>query len=279
MTTYRIVDGFDSKDISNGVWATGRGVGYTFTAANILRTLDFGAGVEARVVITSQNVAKGQSSTEWVIAPDKVGTAITGVVYVNGGVQEFKIPTHVSSPFTMEITGSNSSETINGRDNSHDIMFGRNGTDTLYGRSGDDVLYGDGGNDRLYGGTGNDRLYGGTGSDVLTGQAGRDTLTGGAGADNFVIATKDARDTITDFYWHNEHDKLSIQDTLFSASKSKIEASIEDFVIARTVGNDTIISIDADGRGAGKAVDVVLLQNIKNVDIDLLHKQGALDII
>ncbi len=85
-------------------------------------------------------------------------------------------------------------------------------------------------------------------------------------------------DTFTDFTV-SEGDHLTIANFLFSVKKSSIEASITDFVCARTVGKDTIISIDADGKGAGKAVDVALLQNVKNVDVEVWHNKGLIDIV
>jgi Ca2+-binding RTX toxin-like protein len=46
---------------------------------------------------------------------------------------------------------------------------------------------------------GNDTLRGGPNGDVLAGRLGNDTLTGRGGADQFVFATGDGRDVITDF--------------------------------------------------------------------------------
>ncbi len=161
----------------------------------------------------------------------------------------------------------------------HQLMMAgyRAENDSVTGTKNNDMLYGYGGNDKLYGGAGSDMLHGGLGNDRLEGQGGADRLFGGVGADNFVISAKDARDTIIDFS-AAQRDVLTIESTLFSASKSRVEAAIDDFVIARTVGNDTIISIDADGRGAGKAVEVAVLQNVKNVDVDVWHAKGLIDI-
>ncbi len=151
------------------------------------------------------------------------------------------------------------------------------GSDNVAGTSGADTLYGYGGDDNLWGYDGNDILFGGSGNDRLNGHKGADRLTGGTGQDTFVISYKDAVDTITDFKTA-EHDILALHNTLFSASKTSVENALEDFVFARTSGSSTIISIDADGRGSGGAVDVAILQNLRNVDIRDWHSKGLLDI-
>lgn len=153
----------------------------------------------------------------------------------------------------------------------------KSGGDVIHSTSGNDVFYGYDGNDTLYGGAGNDRLYGMNGNDRLVGGPGQDTLRGGAGKDTFVINDKGSVDKIEDFKL-SDGDVLEFDRALFKSSVSTIDAAIEDFVFARTVGNDTVISIDLDGRGAGKAVDVALLQNVKTLDVESLHAKGLIDI-
>lgn len=151
-------------------------------------------------------------------------------------------------------------------------------SETISGTAGNDTLYGYKGNDTLYGGAGNDTLVGGAGNDRLSGQVGRDTLTGGAGADDFVISAKESRDTFTDFNTAQK-DRILIDDLLFNVSKSKVDAAIDDYVQVRSSAEGMVLSIDADGKGSGKAVDIALLQGVHDVDVSNLHDKGLLVII
>ncbi len=127
----------------------------------------------------------------------------------------------------------------------------------------------------LDGGVGNDRLNGAGGNDTLKGGLGNDTLTGGAGNDIFVFesaVTLANRDTVTDFsnlsgnndtVWLENavFTKLSTTGALgsafFHAGASAADAN--DYVVYdRATG---ALSYDADGSGAGGAVQIVLLSN------------------
>lgn len=284
-----------AQDFKLGTWGSGRDVTYNFTEEQVLRTL----GLTAGDVHIRTNFVSYVGPNEWRMPAASVGKTITGFVTINGVDKEFEIPTYKTSTFSHNQIGTDGSDYIIGKDTGgghHDFIVagkgndrinalegddhvnGQEGNDRIYGGDGNDVLYGDMGDDSLYGGRGSDVLFGGDGNDRVSGQAGKDTVTGGKGADNFVISFKDAMDTITDFKI-TDKDVLSIENSLFSKSKDTVQSAIEDFVCARTVGNDTIISIDADGKGAGKAVDVALLQNVKNVDVETWHNKGLIDII
>ncbi|WP_213361301.1 Ig-like domain-containing protein [Brachymonas denitrificans] len=162
-----------------------------------------------------------------------------------------------------------------------DIMDGQAGNDTLSGGAGNDILYGglgndtlngDAGNDKLYGGLGNDSLNGGNGDDYLVGGQGNDTLTGGAGADKFVFAaplhSTNNLDTVVDFS-SAEGDKLVLSALFFEGLKAgdpvKLVVNGPATDGSPTVlynSNTGMLSYDADGNGAGGAVDFAKLQNL-----------------
>ena len=154
----------------------------------------------------------------------------------------------------------------------NDILSGGAGNDILYGGLGNDTLNGDAGNDKLYGGLGNDSLNGGNGDDYLVGGQGNDTLTGGAGADKFVFAaplhSTNNLDTVVDFS-SAEGDKLVLSALFFEGLKAgdpvKLVVNGPATDGSPTVlynSNTGMLSYDADGNGAGGAVDFAKLQNL-----------------
>ena len=154
----------------------------------------------------------------------------------------------------------------------NDTLSGGVGNDILYGGLGNDTLKGDAGNDKLYGGLGNDSLNGGDGDDYLVGGQGNDTLTGGAGADKFVFAaplhSTNNLDTVVDFS-SAEGDKLVLSALFFEGLKAgdpvKLVVNGPATDGSPTVlynSNTGMLSYDADGNGAGGAVDFAKLQNL-----------------
>ena len=140
----------------------------------------------------------------------------------------------------------------------------------------------------LFGGAGADILVGGAGSDVLFGQTGSDTLTGGLGgpdatSDRFVFQRGDVGhgvDTITDFHVAavaSGGDVLDISDLLAGAGITPVQFTDHesDFLVV-TSGTNTTIAFDADGAGAGAAVQIATLQNV-NTTLDTLIGNGQID--
>jgi serralysin len=133
----------------------------------------------------------------------------------------------------------------------------------------------------LYGRAGNDTLNGGSGHDTLSGGAGKDKLTGGTGRDVFVFDTKPSKttnlDRITDYSVKN--DTVWLDNAIFKklgrgseANPRKINKDYfelgdkaqdaDDYVLYNS--RTGILSYDADGSGAGKAVAVAQLsKNLK----------------
>ena len=140
------------------------------------------------------------------------------------------------------------------------------------------------GDDERYGGAGNDQLYGQDGNDTLSGGAGNDTLSGGAGNDVFLFADAlDARtnvDHILDFT--SGQDTISLDLSVFSALREAGSLQGRGVFAANSTGtalddNDYILYntttgallYDADGNGAGVAVQFATLENapeIKSTD-------------
>ena len=142
---------------------------------------------------------------------------------------------------------------------------------TYIGTAGADIWTGTGGNDTAYGNAGNDRLNGGAGNDILSGGLGTDTLIGGVGSDTFVFDTAPNsvtnRDTISDF--NAAADKISLSRSIFTSLTPTLALDPTMFVVGTRAldANDYIIynsangllSYDADGNGAGAAIQFALL--------------------
>jgi Ca2+-binding RTX toxin-like protein len=212
----------------------------------------------------------GQTATYWregiyrSSAPETIAIDYRNLVIKTGSSVVHgpgPVPNNPSPKPVGLIKGTNGSETLNGTSGKESI-YGYGGNDRLIGRDGDDFLNSSAGNDRLYGGTGNDRLYGGIGNDVLS---------GGTGKDAFVFNSRPTmlnRDRIVDF--NVRDDMIHLENAVFTKLKAgKLSASnfrlgekaldANDLVIYNS--KTGILSYDADGNGAGTAVEVATLSN------------------
>jgi Ca2+-binding RTX toxin-like protein len=153
-----------------------------------------------------------------------------------------------------------------------DSLYGGNGNDTLIGGTGLDSLTGGLGADSLDGGNGNDLLFGDAGIDRLIGGAGADSLTGGADADVFVFNQLKGVDLITDFT--SGSDRISLSKVAYAALGAKGVLGLDAFYAAegatkghmatdRVIYNTSTGALyyDADGSGAGKAVQIAVLES------------------
>ncbi|QOZ28588.1 calcium-binding protein [Bradyrhizobium sp. CCBAU 51753] len=120
------------------------------------------------------------------------------------------------------------------------------------------------------GNDGNNVMVGNGGDDFLNGLAGNDILTGGAGADLFVFTTSIAGgnnvDTITDFA--SGTDRIVLDHAIFAGVAPGV---LEDAAFALSTAAETAatrfiydpnsgaLSYDADGSGAGAAVQFAML--------------------
>jgi VCBS repeat-containing protein len=125
----------------------------------------------------------------------------------------------------------------------------------IIGNASDNIIRGLGGDDILSGNGGNDILDGGTGADMLI---------GGAGADQFRISSTDGADTIADFT--SGQDKIALDSGLFSSTGvlALVQGAGAQFATTANSAflyNSTTgaLSYDADGNGAGAAVEIANL--------------------
>ena len=142
----------------------------------------------------------------------------------------------------------------------------------LEGNVGNNRLDGGAGNDTVVGGAGHDALLGGLGNDILFGGNGVDTMTGGAGRDIFYFDDiADNGDVITDFKLGATGDVLHLGDLLADLG-SPADAIGEGLLSFTKVGNNTVVSIDADGSaGAGTAVALGTLANVNLTATDIAN--------
>jgi Ca2+-binding RTX toxin-like protein len=133
---------------------------------------------------------------------------------------------------------------------------------TITGNSGRNVLSGGSGNDTLSGGAGNDTLVGGSGNDSLTGGTGLDVFRF-----NTALSAATNRDRITDF--NVADDTIQLENTVFTklTTTGTLASGLLRIGSAAADRNDHLIynpttgalSYDADGSGAGAAVQLATL--------------------
>jgi len=133
------------------------------------------------------------------------------------------------------------------------------------------VASGNAGNNLIRGNSGNDTLAGGAGNDTLNGGAGADRLSGGLDSDVFVFDTAPASgiDTISDF--RSGEDKIEVDHAIFDKLGAAGALNAEFFVEGKAAldANDFLVYdkatgmlwYDADGSGAGAALELTLLAN------------------
>lgn len=148
----------------------------------------------------------------------------------------------------------------------------RNGT----GNALNNTLTGNGAANQLSGLAGKDKLLGGGGNDILVGGLGDDTLTGGLGGDRFrFVLAGEGTDSITDFT-RAQGDKLvfvspnfgnltpaALAAARFRANATGSALDADDRFLFNTTSK--VLSFDADGSGAGAAVQIAKLTNGVNL--------------
>ncbi|MEO7223572.1 MAG: calcium-binding protein, partial [Devosia sp.] len=145
--------------------------------------------------------------------------------------------------------------------------------ESVIGGSAGDILKGDKYANRLSGDGGTDVLKGDKGNDTLEGGLGADSVQGGAGRDQFrFVSPVDAADHIKDF--SHADDTIALFDGVFAAFtklggiSSKAFRASADGHEAKTAKqkliydkSDGSLWYDADGKGAGAAVQIAVLDN------------------
>jgi Ca2+-binding RTX toxin-like protein len=159
---------------------------------------------------------------------------------------------------------------VNGTGNNvSNNITGNSAGNHLIGLGGNDTLSGAGGADTLEGGANRDNLLGGDGADLLIGGVLNDTLTGSAGNDIFRFnLASEFGDRINDFT--KNQDKLEIAGAALGGAlplgvlgaanfaNGAPTAALPQFVYTKATG---MLDFDADGTGAGAAVNVAYLAN------------------
>ncbi len=145
--------------------------------------------------------------------------------------------------------------------------------------SGDEfrnTLRGENGNDDLFGGGHSDILYGGRDDDILNGGASSDDLYGQSGADTFLFDGATAFtgiDKIRDFSL-DDGDKIDISDVLIGYESAT--NAISDFVQITNSGDNSILSIDADG-GGNNFIQISTILGVTDLtNEDFLEATGTL---
>jgi Ca2+-binding RTX toxin-like protein len=137
------------------------------------------------------------------------------------------------------------------------LVSAGSGSDTL---TGIENLVGSNFNDVLNGDAGNNSLSGLAGNDIIRGGLGNDTLTGGAGADRFVLNTAPGAgnvDTMTDFV--SGQDVIALSATVFTAFAGQVGNTVGLSDNLTYNAGTGVLAYDADGAGAGAAVDVAVI--------------------
>lgn len=148
-------------------------------------------------------------------------------------------------------------------------------SDVIYGGAEANRLVGDGGDDRLFGKRGSDRLEGGAGADTLVGGADSDILNGGAGADLFVFdqaPLPGSVDTVQDF--EVGLDRIALLRGAFGLGKDVSAVALVVGAVPLPTSAGPVLLLDneragagglfwdADGLGAGKAVQIAQFTNL-----------------
>ncbi|WP_420795195.1 beta strand repeat-containing protein [Legionella gratiana] len=161
---------------------------------------------------------------------------------------------------TVSLATTNNQITGQGTDKLSGIenLTGSTFSDTLTGNSSANIIQGLSGNDSINASGGNDTVIGGQGAD---------TLTGGSGADTFVWKYGDdagnPTDTITDFN-QSQGDKIDLSNFL---EGNVTPANLSSYLNVSLIngGNDTQITIDADGTGPKTAQQTIILTGVNNL--------------
>lgn len=239
-------------------------------------TVYLGVGNDAFDGAAGNDIIRGEAGNDNLLGGtgDDVLLGGFGADALNGGDgQDTANFRFASSGVTVDLlAGTGSRSEANGDTYSNiERVIGSSFADVLTGDGASTVLTGNSGNDTLAGGGGTDQLRGDGGNDSLEGGALFDVLTGGVGADRFVFsAVGGGNDVITD--WRRvQGDLIEIHASGFggglvagalAANQLVVGANpLADQAAGQFLYNTSTGQLrwDADGTGAGAAVNVVRL--------------------
>ncbi len=121
----------------------------------------------------------------------------------------------------------------------NDKLYGGAGNDTLAGDNGDDYIEGGIGDDDIRGGLGNDILYGNSGADIIRGGKGADMMYGGSGSDQYLFATGDGADVISEY----DDTGTDVDTAVFDVTREELLISHEGNDVVIRYGNSDKIAI------------------------------------
>jgi Ca2+-binding RTX toxin-like protein len=219
-----------------------------------------------------------------------LGNGLDNLIYMNGNTGGCSIDgalgTDTLSYYNAAVAGATSGVNMNlgGTQNASGYVTasGTFGADLI---KGIENLIGSAYADTFTGNSSANVLDGGQGNDTLAGWLGKDTLTGGSGADKFlfnVLETTANRDTITDFLV-SEGDKIQFSKSVFTGFANVLNGTITTAMLAvdgaapttstRLIYSSTtgVLSYDADGSGAGQAVEVALIGVTTHATLNTTH--------
>ncbi|MCY1348035.1 RTX calcium-binding nonapeptide repeat (4 copies) [compost metagenome] len=155
-----------------------------------------------------------------------------------------------------------------------------NGDDFIITGAGKDTINAGNGNNVIDAGAGNDTVIAGAGNDIIFSGAGADKFTLGAGADIFVFdnLASGGFDTLMDFR-RAEGDLLALDSDVFTALAGITDLTSHLVVGPKAVAQDADdyllfdtkskkLYYDADGSGAGKAVQIAILKGVPELSAD-----------
>jgi Ca2+-binding RTX toxin-like protein len=154
------------------------------------------------------------------------------------------------------------------------------GNDDIGTGSGNDNINAGNGDNWILAGAGIDTIVTGSGNDIIISGDGADKITGGSGSDRFVFNNLNGIDTINDYL--SLEDVLVFDDAIFTAlsggitsdnlvigsGSSAVAADANDYLILNTTGGK--LYYDADGNGAGAAVQIATLKSVTSFDLSHL---------
>ena len=222
--------------------------------------LDGGAGVDKLI---------GGLGNDTYIIDLTVAGKLEDTITETGGIDTLQLRGTTTNTTAVTLTLAKTLENLNASATVTSLL-------NLTGNTFDNILTGNAANNVLSGLVGNDTLIGDAGNDKLMGGLGLDNLSGGLGNDTFVfdsaLNASTNVDVITDFT--SGADKLQLSAKIFAKVKGvKFADVFHDTAITDSHVNNYIIydsstgivSYDADGAGAGAAVQFATLTGLSTL--------------
>jgi Ca2+-binding RTX toxin-like protein len=283
--------GYDGDDFLDGGNGNDR-----IEGGNGNNTLIGGAGNDIIIATGGNNTVVDDSGTANITTADGDDNITTGSgndkIMAGGGNNDIDAGEGNNKIITLGgndiIHARAGNDNINAGDGNNTIDAG-NGNNKIVAGLGDDLISTGSGNDNINAGNGNnwisagagiDKIVAGSGNDTIISGDGADTITGGAGSDRFVFDNLNGVDTIRDYL--TLEDVLVFDSTVFTAlsggitsdnlvigsGKSVVAADANDFLLFNATNGK--LYYDADGNGAGAAVQIATLKSVTSLDLNHL---------